>query len=836
MRRIFLGFFFIPFVVFGQQQQPDAAFIKLRLKKLNVLASALYVAAHPDDENTRIITYLANDYLAATGYLSMTRGDGGQNLIGSEIRDLLGLIRTQELLSARGIDGGEQFFTRANDFGFSKSAQETFDIWGKENILSDVIKVFRQYQPDVIITRFPPDERAGHGHHTASAVLAQEAFDLAADPKIFPEQVSQYGTWQIKRLYTNTGRWWNNTISESTPGIVTLHVGGYSPLLGTSFTEIAAVSRSQHKSQGFGSSGTRGDQHEYLEYIKGERAEKNIFENINTTWTRVTGGEKIQPLVEKAIRDFNIEKPEASLPALFQIRKEISKLDQGVWRSRKLAEVERLIQDCLGLYVGVSASQYFGAPGQLVTMNVEIVNRSSANISLVRMKSDVVKFDSTLSLSLKDNVPFLFKTKKYIVANAPYSDPYWLKKPHGTGLFQVDDPLNIGRPENKAAITSTFAFDISGEQLTLEVPVKFKWTDPTKGELYRPFEIVPPVFVNISNSTIIFSDDKPREVSVTLKSASDSVMTGKLHLVVPPGWKAEPAELDVKLSVRDEELTRSFMVTPATQEGTFRIKGVVDIDKKGSFDFGIQNISYDHIPTQTLMPKAEIKAVRINLKKEGHVIGYVRGAGDDVPAALRTMGYEVWEMRNDEVTTENLKRVDAVVLGIRAVNTNERIGFLMPSLLDYVKNGGTMIVQYNTNFDLEADVFSPYPIIISRDRVTEEDAEVRMIKPEHTLLQAPNKITSKDFEGWVQERGLYYPNKWDTNFEALLSMNDKGESAKEGSLLVAKYGAGYYVYTGLSFFRELPEGVAGAYKLFANLVSLGKPKKIEHAKAKNKAK
>lgn len=834
MKRLFLGFFFIPFVLSGQQQQPDAASIKLGLKKLNVLASVLYVAAHPDDENTRIITYLANDYLASTAYLSMTRGDGGQNLIGPEIRDLLGLIRTQELLAARRIDGGEQFFTRANDFGFSKSAQETFNLWGKENILSDVIKVYRQYQPDVIITRFPPDERAGHGHHTASAIVAQEAFDLAADPKIFPEQVNQFGAWQVKRLYTNTGRWWNNTMNENTPGIITLHVGNYSPLLGTSFTEIAAISRSQHKSQGFGSSGTRGDQHEYLEYTKGERADKNIFDNINTTWTRVKGGEKIQPLVEKAIREFNMEKPEASVPVLFQVRNEINKLVPGVWRSRKLKEVENLIQDCLGLYINVSASQYHGTPGQPVTLNAEVINRSSANVSVVRIQSDVLKFDSTFLMPLKDNIPVLFKTKKRISTNASYSDPYWLQKPHGTGLFQVDNADNIGRPENLPAITTTFTLNISGENVALEIPVNFKWTDPIKGELYRSFEIVPPVFVNLSNATIIFSDDKAREVSVTLKSASDSAMTGKLHLEVPSGWKVEPATQDIRLSTRDEEITRSFRVTPAVSEGTFRIKAVAEIDKSGSFDLGLQTISYDHIPTQTLLPKAEIKAVHINLKKEGNVIGYVKGAGDDVPAALRTMGYEVWEMRNDEVTTENLKRVDAVVLGVRAVNTNERIGFLMPSLLDYVKNGGTLVVQYNTNFDLEADVFSPYPISISRDRVTEEDAEVRLLKPEHTLLQSPNKITPSDFDGWVQERGLYYPNKWDANFEALLSMNDKGETPKDGSLLVAKYGEGYYVYTGLSFFRELPEGVPGAYKLFANLVSLGKPKKIESVKVKNK--
>jgi len=304
--RIFCLLLLLPLLTFSQgKRQPDAAQIKLKLKKLNVLGSVLYVAAHPDDENTAIITQMANGRLVETAYLSMTRGDGGQNLIGSEIRDLLGLIRTQELLSARRIDGGKQFFTRANDFGFSKSADETFKLWNKQEILSDVVKVFRQFQPDVIITRFPPDERAGHGHHTGSAILAQEAFDAASRPDAFPDQVAEFGTWQVKRLYTNTGRWWNTSINENTPGIVSINVGGYSPLLGESYSEIAAISRSQHKSQGFGSRGSRGDRLEYLEYVKGEKAARDIFEGVDTSWKRVKNSEKVQALVDKAILEFD---------------------------------------------------------------------------------------------------------------------------------------------------------------------------------------------------------------------------------------------------------------------------------------------------------------------------------------------------------------------------------------------------------------------------------------------------------------------------------------------------------------------------------------------------
>lgn len=841
MKRIFHVLFLLPVLSFCQaQHQPDAARIKLKLRKLNVLGSVLYVAAHPDDENTRIITQMANGRLVETAYLSMTRGDGGQNLIGAEIRDLLGLIRTQELLSARKIDGGKQFFTRANDFGFSKSAEETFRLWNKQEILSDVVKVFRQFQPDVIITRFPPDERAGHGHHTGSAILAQEAFDAAAQPGMFPDQVKEFGTWQVKRLYTNTGRWWNTTINENTPGIVTINVGGYSPLLGESYSEIAAISRSQHKSQGFGSSGMRGDQLEFLEYIKGEKAEKDILEGINTSWSRVKNTEIIQLLVDKAIKQFDEENPSSSIAVLLQIRNEIAALEPGLWQQRKLMETEQLIQDCLGLFIEVTADNYWVPPSQHVTTSFELVNRSDMEVIVEKIQSDDLKFDSTVLLPLKNNVSLLFKTKREIKSSKAYSGPYWLTESHGVGLFTVRDPALIGKPENGPAIAINFQLSIAGQRLSVSRPLLYKWTDPVNGEQSRPFEIVPPIFVNLADNVLVFSDERPRDVRIKIKSASERPLSGDLKLQLPSGWRAEPASIPFILKSKGEEDTKNFTVYPAKAEINSTLKAFAEIEGK-VYDQALHTISYDHIPTQTLLPKAEAKVVRINLKKEGAVIGYIKGAGDDVPTALRTMGYEVWEMKNEEVTAENLKRVDAVVLGVRAINTNERIRFMMNVLLEYVKQGGTMVVQYNNNGDFnsgdfELDKFSPYPLSLSRDRVTEEDAAVRLLKPDHPVLNTPNKITTKDFEGWVQERGLYYPNKWDPNFEAILSMNDKGETPKDGSLLVCKYGEGYYIYTGLSFFRELPEGVAGAYKLFANLVSARKNKKPENTKVKNKAK
>lgn len=821
----------------GQHHQPSASEIKLKLKKLNFLGSVLYVAAHPDDENTRAIAYLANDRLAATAYLSMTRGDGGQNLIGPEIGELLGLIRTQELMAARRIDGGQQFFTRAIDFGFSKNYQETLEIWNKEEVLSDVVRVIRQFQPDVILTRFPPDERAGHGHHTSSALLAQEAFDLSNNSSIYPDQVKAFGTWQVSALYTNTGRWWNQTINENTPGILAMNVGTYNTLLGKSYSEIAAESRTQHKSQGFGSPGRRGDALEFFEFVKGTQATHDVFEKVNTTWSRIKGGDKVQPLITKVIQEYNIDNPSASVPALIEIRKALLLLEQSVWVKRKLLEVEQLIKDCTGLYLEVTTTHYMAAPGESVQLSFEVINRSPASIVLEKLESKALRFDSTLSLSPKDNFPIAFKSTKQIQQNLPYSAPFWLSQPHATGLYTVTDPQLIGKPENDPAIIIETAVRIQGELMKVSVPVVHKWTDPVKGELTRPFEIVPPVFVNFSQSVFVLKDQTPQYVTVLVKSGSQRKMKGEVKLDLPSGWTSSPATIPFELQKINEELSLTFLVVGGSEELDASIRAIAQVEGK-EFSVSYRQIQYDHIPVQTLLPPAQARALRINARKEGSVIGYIRGAGDDIPVSLRNLGYEVWEMKDEEITPANLKRVDAVVLGIRALNTNERIRYNMPTLFNYVREGGTLVVQYNTSNDLEldADKIAPYPLKLSRDRVTQEDSEVRILKPDHPLLNYPNKITHSDFEGWIQERGLYFPSSWGEPFEALLSMNDKGEPERNGSLLVAPYGEGYYIYTGLSFFRELPEGVPGAYKLFANLVSAGKPKKPVAPKSKPKSK
>lgn len=817
------------------RRQANAAEIKLQLKKLNVLATVLYVAAHPDDENTRAIAYFSNEKLATTGYLSMTRGDGGQNLLGPEMRDLLGLIRTQELLAARRIDGGQQFFTRANDFGFSKSANETLAIWGKDTILFDVVKVFRQFKPDVIITRFPADERAGHGHHTSSALLAQEAFDAAARPDYRPDHVKALGTWQPAALYTNTGRWWNQSINENTPGVVNIDIGAYNHLLGKSYSEMAAEASSQHKSQGFGQAGRRGSSLEFFEYVKGQQVRKDFFENVNTTWTRVKGGERVKPLVDKVISEFNEEHPEASVPALLLVRREILSLEPGIWKDRKRAEVDKIIFDCLGLYTEARADNYWVAPGEKVTTTFELVNRSSFPVRLLTITGAAVKYDTTASAELRDNKALIFKSFQRIDEVAKYSDPYWLRDPHTQGTFRIPSDDYVGLAQNPPTLTYTMTFNIGGEKIEWTVPLIYKSADPVKGELWRPFEVVPPVFVNLADKVIVFNDQAPKPVSVLVKSSSEARIAGKVRLELPKGWRSEPEFQNFELLKRGDEMSMVFSIFPAKEEIFTRVRAVAEVNGK-LYSHAIQTINYDHIPIQTLLPLSEATLVKLALKKEGSLIGYVKGAGDEIPQALRNMGYEVWEMKNEEVKAENLKKLDAVVLGVRAINTNERLRHMMPDLLEFTRAGGTLVVQYNTNFDYEIDKdkFSPYALNLSRDRVTEENSEVTILKPDHPVFNTPNKITARDFDGWVQERGLYFPDKWDSHFEALLSMHDTKEQPKDGALLVAKYGEGHYVYTGLSFFRELPEGIPGAYKLFANIVSLGKPRKLQNQKIKAK--
>ncbi|PRY16521.1 GlcNAc-PI de-N-acetylase [Pontibacter ummariensis] len=793
------------------------------LKKLNVLGSALYVAAHPDDENTRLIAYLSNEKLYNTGYLAVTRGDGGQNLIGPEIREELGLIRTQELLQARRTDGGRQFFTRANDFGYSKDPEETFTIWDKEQVLADMVYVIRKFRPDVMITRFPPDERAGHGHHTASAILAEEAFTAAADPKRFPEQLKYVDVWQPKRLLWNTGVWSFKSQEEFEKHgkeLLKVDVGGYNPLLGKSYGEIAAESRSMHKSQGFGATGARGTSIEYLQHTKGDKAEASLFEGIPTSWSRVKGGEKVGKLIQKAIDTYRPAEPAAVVPTLITAKKELDKLPDSYWKRVKQEELQDVMQAAMGLYLEVTANDFAATPGQPVKLNVEAINRSAVPVTLRKVRYSFSSADTTLNKPLQNNEPIKYSATRVLPNGSESSQPYWLRRKGTLGMFAVESQQEVGMPENAPAVQATFDLTVAGEPLQVKVPVVYKRTDPVEGEVYRPFVITPPVFVNVAEHVYVFASQEPKQVQVLVK-AGKANLNGTLKLQLPQGWRSVPAAVPFTLPTKGAELPVTFTVYPPQEQQEAELKAVAVVEGK-EYQHGLKVISYSHIPAQVTFPDATAKIVKLDLQKKGQKIGYLMGAGDDIPTSLQQIGYDVTLLQDEDMRLNKLQQFDAIILGVRAYNTVDRLKFYQPTLLEYVKQGGNLIVQYNTNHSLVLPNVGPYPLQLSRDRVTVEDAEVRFLEPNHPVLNTPNKITRKDFEGWVQERGLYFPNEWSEEYQAILSSNDPGEPARKGGLLVAPYGKGNYIYTGYSWFRELPAGVPGAYRLFANLISLGK--------------
>ncbi|MBA3971395.1 MAG: PIG-L family deacetylase [Bacteroidetes bacterium] len=809
-------------VGFAQSPQPlNSAGIMQALKKLNTIGSVLYVAAHPDDENTRLLGYLAGEAKLRTGYLSLTRGDGGQNLIGKEQGELLGLIRTQELLAARRTDGAEQFFTRANDFGYSKNPQETFTFWNKDSILSDMVLSIRRFKPDVIICRFPTTGEGGHGHHTASAILAVEAFEAAADPKRFPEQLKYTETWKAKRIFWNTFNFGatNTTSSDQ----LKVDVGAFNPLLGKSYGEIAAESRSFHKSQGFGSAKQRGSSIEYFKLLKGDSAITGLFDGIVNTWSRFKGQDKIQKLIEDCIKKYDIQKPEKSIQELIAIYKQLKALDETnaelrYWKKQKLKEAEDLLIACSGLWLEATAAEYTGIPGQDVAVTVQALNRNANSVVLQRVA--YLNSDTATSLTLKPNELYVFKRKEKLSESSAFSNPYWLNEKHDVGIYTVNDPALIGRPENKLANKIIFDVMIGDLPLSIERGLVYKYTDPVKGEIYRPFEVLPPATVNISDKVFVFTAATAKVISITVK-ANAANTTGVLMLKASKGWNVNIKDPEFELQNKGDEAVIEVSIAVDNNAADGKLEASVKIN--GSvYSKSIKRIEYDHIPYQFILSDAEAGLVNVDLKKTGTEIGYIPGAGDDVPACLKQIGYNVTMLTDELLSTENLSKYSAIVSGIRAYNTNDRLQVHYNKLMDFVKNGGNLIVQYNTNNrnGPVAAKIGPYPFTISRDRVTNEKAEVKFSNDKHPALNFPNVITPKDFEGWIQERGIYFATEIDKQYETIFSMNDPEEKASDGSLIIGKYGKGNFVYTGLVFFRELPAGVPGAYRLFVNLLSL----------------
>lgn len=790
------------------------------LQRLRRTGTVLYVAAHPDDENTRLIAWLARGRGYRTGYLSITRGDGGQNLIGPELREALGVIRTQELLAARAIDGGEQFFTRAVDFGYSKSAEETLQIWDRDDVLCDIVRVIRTFRPDVIVTRFPPRGGGTHGHHTASAMLAVEAFKLAADPAAFADELAGLPPWQAKRIVWNAFHWGRRGNEPLPDGAVRVDVGGYNPLLGESYSEIAARSRSMHKSQGFGMVATRGPAMEEFHLLAGEPMTGDLMDGVDTTWARVPGGKEIAARIDDVIAGFDPLQPVHSVPALLRILQRLRQLPSDDVTTIKIRDLERIVQACLGLYVETTIPRATATPGEPLTLEHAVIVRADPGVPVrwVEVRYDATGTTLETDAMLDVNQPSTRRNHVRLPDTLPLTQPYWLREPDTTGMFRVADPALIGRAENPPVFPVTHLIAVGDVVIEVDDEPVQVIDDPVRGEVRHPLEIVPPATVT-TDELMLFPLGATREVTVTVTTREPGA-AGTIALEAPAGWKVAPAQQAFELGSGETRRGVRFAVTAPEQpdDASLLASAVVGGVRCTTRSIAIH---YDHIPPQRLQPEARVQAVSLPIDVRAKSIGYLHGAGDLVPAGLERLGCEVTLLDIADLTPERLRAFDAVVLGVRAFNTRESLASRLPALFAYAEAGGTVVVQYNTTGELKTDRLAPYPLELSRDRVTDERSPVRLLAPDHPALTTPNRIDASDFAGWVQERGLYFPAEWDERFTPLLGLQDSGEEEKRGALLVARHGKGWYVYTSLSFFRELPAGVPGAYRLLANLVSLG---------------
>ncbi|GAB5558796.1 MAG: PIG-L family deacetylase [Synoicihabitans sp.] len=801
----------------AQTTSSSSGSILEELQRLRETGRVLYLAAHPDDENTRLIAYLANGRHYATGYLSLTRGDGGQNLIGPELRDALGVIRTQELLAARRIDGGRQFFSRANDFGYSKSAEEALTVWDREAVLSDVVRVIRQFRPDVIVTRFSPTRGGTHGHHTGSAVLAVQAFPLANDSSAFADELGHLEPWQPQRVVWNA---WSR-VGSSWPDALELDVGGYNAVRGESFGEIAARSRSEHRSQGFGAIGTRGSAPEQFVHLAGELASNDLMDGVSDRWAERDGGQAVAVQLDAIIAAFDPRRPGQSVPALLAVRQALAEWGaDDDFVDEKQTQLDQIVFACLGLYAEATVSNAQVAPGETLELSHRVVQREVASVQVIWQSIGYLAdeghadVDRTLRVNRNESV----SATRSLPVNTALTHPYWLELPSTAGMAQVADKSLIGTPENQPAYPVRYDFLIGGQEFSMTVAPEEVIRDRVRGELRDTLRVIPPVAVSFVRDLERFAPGETRIVTVRA-SAARPALGGAIILDAPAGWAVSPSEQSFALAETGDDVEANFSVT--APQRTESVKLTVSATVGGrQFNRTPQVVAYDHIPVQMLQPPATLTAMSFDLKIEGRQVGFIAGAGDTTVEALTLMGYQVKVLADSDLTADGLAGLDAVVLGIRAFNTRPELMGYRDVLWDFVRGGGNVVVQYNTTGGLPDGDLGPYPFRLSRDRVTDETAKVTLLDREHPAMLRPNRISSADFEGWVQERGLYFPNSWDPAYTPLLSMADLGEEPTQGSLLVAPLGEGYFVYTGLSFFRELPAGVPGAYRLLANLISL----------------
>ena len=809
--------FFLSNFIFSQ----NSSEIFNKIKKLNFLGSVLYIAAHPDDENTKLISYFSNHLHTRTAYLSITRGDGGQNLIGSDLREKLGVIRTQELINAREIDGGEQFFTTANDFGYSKHPKETLKIWNKEDILSQIIFLIRKFKPDVIINRFNEKTPGStHGHHTSSALLSIEANNKADNPNLFSNQLNTVKPWKAKRIFYNTS-WWAYRSKENFEKIdkshmISISTNLFDPISGINNSIIAAKSRSEHKSQGFGSSPSLNKNIEYLELVSGQKiSSNNIFENIDTSWNRVNNGNEIETLINNILKNFDFKKPYKNVSNLLKIYKKIKTIDNIHIKRIKIKEITEIIINCLGLEIQFNSKKNYGIPESFVDVEFKLYNPSPIFVNINKIETNDLIINNPI---IKNNKVFSLEKKIKIPNN--FTAPFWLLKNKTIGNYIVEDFKIKGNPETLSPIKSVFSIKIDDVLIKVEKVLNYNYNDPVNGEVIQKFEIYPRVNVKLDKEVYAFVESNTKNINAIVTN-NDKKLEGFVELNLPDSWISNPLRHKILINNEGDSKSYKFSVTSTKNQSLNNISATVySEDKKYNYD--LINLNYKHIArSNILLPNSSI-AFNINLKSKVKKVAYIKGAGDKIPESLKSIGISVIELDLLNLENYNLNEFPSIIMGIRAYNTNSLLKNKNNILWNFVKDGGNLIIQYNTSRGLKNNRITPYKINISRDRVTDENSVVKFLNPNHKILNYPNKINLKDFNYWVQERGLYFPNKWDEKFDSIIGMNDPGENEKKGSLLIADYGKGAFIYTGLSFFRQLPNGIPGAYKLFVNLISYNK--------------
>jgi LmbE family N-acetylglucosaminyl deacetylase len=814
--------------------------LRLMLDELNNVGSVMMIAAHPDDENTALLAYLARGRHVRTAYLSLTRGEGGQNLIGPEQGDELGVIRTQELLAARRIDGAQQYFTRAIDFGFTKTATETLGTkWPREKVLGDVVWAIRRFQPDVIILRFTGTPRDGHGQHQSSAILGREAFLAAADPTRFPEQLKYVKTWQALRLMTNLAAFSREQQKEveTVPEKLAVDLGAYSPELGYSYEEIAGMSRSQHRSQAMGTAQRQGSTVNYFVTDHGDKATKDILEGINLGWSRLEGGAEVTRLLTQASTAFVPAHPEALLPILSKVRPVMAAVaasSKNPQAEARLAELDEAIALAGGVTVNALSDNPAVTPGGTfkITLSALARNPGTATLRAVKLSGiEGVPQPAIAPTVLALNKPIEFPVNIKVPESQSYSQPYWLQLPKENAMYSVPDPRIIGDPEGPPALSAEFSLQVGATEITLKRPVQRVYVDHIYGQLTRPLAIVPPVSVDFGGMALVFPDNKSRRLQIPVRSNSGK-QAGEVRLEAPAGWKVEPASRHFELSASDEQTMAEFTVAPPPGESVGSLRASASVGDR-VVAASTRVIDYPHIPAQTLFPASEARLVRSDIKTLAHNIGYVVGAGDEVPESLQQMGCEVMLLSANDLSYSDLSKYDAIVTGVRAFNTRADLRLNYQRLFKFVEDGGTLIVQYNVPEGGGPGAtpppespflqhIGPYPIKTGRDRVTVEEAPVSFPNPNNVLLHAPNEITARDFEGWVQERGLNFASEWDSRYQSILESHDPGEKELPGGELYTRYGKGAYIFSSYDWFRELPAGVPGAYRLFANMLSAAK--------------